>query len=85
VGRATLVAVMANHSNGNTRQPGRTWDWKRVIWYCKLFYVMQKHHPTPLIMNLERGTQTTAAFTPDYEHPTRRREILKNVKHYDTE
>jgi hypothetical protein len=46
---------------------------------------MQKHHPTPLIMNLERGTQTTAAFTPDYEHPTRRREILKNVKHYDTE
>jgi hypothetical protein len=85
MGRATLVAVMTNHSNGNTRQPWKDLGLETGHLDCGFFYVMQKHHPTPPIMNLERSTRTTTAFTPDYEHPTRRREILKNLKHYDTE
>jgi hypothetical protein len=33
----------------------------------------------------EKYPNTTMRLTPNYRHPTRRREILKSMKHYDTE
>jgi hypothetical protein len=38
---------------------------ENVSLVLRFFYVMQKHHPTPQIMNPERSTLTTAAFTPN--------------------
>jgi len=43
------------------------------------------HHPTPQIIDLERSTLTGATVTPSYEHPARRTDVVKPMKHYDTE
>jgi len=57
--------------------------------FCRLvlqaFYVMQQHHPTPQIIDLEKTTLTGAAVTPSYEHTARRTDVVKPIMHYDTE
>ena len=72
-------------SNRNTKDLRQDLKFENCGLVLRVFYVMQKHLPTPPIMKMETSTVTSTTFTPNYEHPTRRREILKSMKHYDTE